>query len=74
MDTQVITFTAHDRCDARCNAQALAKAQREGFEELLFCMHHVRQHENALIDNGWTVHVDVKTYESYRSALDVSPV
>lgn len=74
MDTQVITFTAHDRCDARCNAQALSVAQKEGFSDLMFCMHHTKAHEDALINNGWTVVTDDKTYESYRSALDVSPV
>lgn len=72
MDTYI--SNAHDRCDARCNSQALGKATKEGVAELMFCMHHIRQHEDALMTNGWTVITDEKTYDSYRGALDVSPV
>ncbi|WNN93682.1 hypothetical protein SEA_CALLINALLBARBZ_32 [Arthrobacter phage CallinAllBarbz] len=37
-----------DRCD-RCGAQAFVKATLPGAHPLLFCGHHYRKHEPALL-------------------------
>lgn len=51
-----IEFTALDRCD-RCGAQAYVSATK--FElELLFCLHHGKQHNLALEVDGWTMGYD----------------
>lgn len=42
-----------DRCD-RCGARAYTIA-RKSDGELLFCGHHGRAHEPALIGDGWEV-------------------
>ena len=44
--TQVLT--AADRCD-RCGARAYLRVTLPGGGELLFCGHHGRAHEDALI-------------------------
>lgn len=46
-------LNAEDRCD-RCGAQAYFQIVKEK-KELLFCAHHGRQHEVALVLGGWTV-------------------
>lgn len=51
-----VEFSAQDRCD-RCAARALASADRDGME-LLFCMHHIKEHNLALEMSGWTVSFD----------------
>ena len=54
IDNPVLDFTAMDRC-SRCGAQALALAQHEEFGEFLFCGHHMRDHEDFLLDSGWEI-------------------
>jgi hypothetical protein len=51
-----IEFTALDRCD-RCGAQAYVSAQK-GKYELLFCLHHGKQHNLALECDGWLLSYD----------------
>jgi hypothetical protein len=41
-------LTAADRCD-RCGARAYLRVTLPGGGELLFCAHHGRAHEDALI-------------------------
>ena len=62
IDTEapMIEFSALARCD-RCGAQAYTAAQKEGYADLLFCLHHRRESFEALLDSGWTV---VDDYES----------
>ena len=40
-------LTASDRCD-RCGARAYVRVVLAGGGELLFCVHHARQHEDSL--------------------------
>jgi hypothetical protein len=40
-------LTGHDRCD-RCRAQAYVRVELYSGHDLLFCIHHYRQHESAL--------------------------
>lgn len=62
IDNPVLDFTAMDRCD-RCSAQALCLAQHEKFGELLFCGHHIRETEEALLDAGWELIYDGQQLE-----------
>lgn len=49
-------LTRQDRCD-RCGAQAFARATLPGEGGvLLFCGHHFRNHESALVDAGAQIH------------------
>lgn len=70
MSVETVSFTAHDRCD-RCGSQALMVAEKDGNADLLFCAHHTRRHEDALLAQGWTVTFDQATYESYRQPVAV---
>jgi hypothetical protein len=45
------TFTAFDRCD-RCGARAGVQVVLPSGGELLFCNHHGRRYETALIGYG----------------------
>jgi len=65
---ETASFDAYDRCD-RCGSQALALARKTGFTDLLFCGHHHRTHEDALITSGWAVVFDHSTYEGYRQPV-----
>lgn len=56
-----IEFNATDRCD-RCVGQAYAAYRREGLE-LLFCLHHSRQHNVALEVDGWQPFFDYAAIE-----------
>lgn len=47
-------LNATDRCD-RCAAQALNWVEVGG-GELLFCNHHMKEHEPAMAAAGYTVH------------------
>jgi hypothetical protein len=50
-------LVAADRCD-RCNARALAiasKAMDSKVFELLFCGHHLREHEPELAIKGFSI-------------------
>lgn len=48
-DVIIIPLTAHDRCD-RCGAQAYVRFAKDE-QDFLFCGHHARKHERALIDD-----------------------
>lgn len=50
---QPISLTKQDRCD-RCPAEAKVIA-KSGGSELLFCDHHARNHEVALVNAGWSI-------------------
>jgi len=55
---QVITrqpLNLSDRCDS-CAAQAFVAATMTSGSELLFCGHHYRKHEAALIAQGACIH------------------
>lgn len=65
---ETVSFDAFDRCD-RCGHQALALARKPGFSDLLFCAHHHRDHEDALITSGWAVVFDHSTYEGYKQPV-----
>lgn len=52
-DRQPLTLS--DRCDS-CAAQAFVAVTLNSGSELLFCGHHYRKHEAALIAQGVTVH------------------
>lgn len=66
----LIEFTAGDRCD-RCGAQAYTLARHDEFGELLFCLHHRREHVNALLDEGWEI---VDDYEAMSRLADNFPI
>ena len=53
MSTTTAELTRQDRCD-RCGAQAYVRATipNAGGTALLFCGHHFRKHELALISAG----------------------
>lgn len=51
-----VNLSAHDRCD-RCSAQAYAVYYKGGLE-LMFCKHHIREHNLALEESGWNVMFD----------------
>lgn len=52
---EVVSLSAQDRCD-RCGAQAYTIASRADVpSDLLFCKHHTRDVEPALLEQGWTV-------------------
>lgn len=61
----MVSFTAFDRCD-RCLAQAYVQASKKGHTELLFCVHHLKEFMDALIDTGWTLRWDEKVDDLYR--------
>jgi hypothetical protein len=56
-----IEFTANDRCD-RCGAQAYAAYRKEAYE-LLFCLHHAKQHNLALEVDDWQPFYDIAAIE-----------
>lgn len=47
MEDILAALTASDRCD-RCGAQALSYVETPGGGELLFCLHHAKEHLPAL--------------------------
>lgn len=49
-------LTAEDRCD-RCGAQAYVIVGFRG-RRLDLCNHHMAEHQDALIGDGWTVILD----------------
>jgi hypothetical protein len=57
--SETLTLLAVERCDA-CGAQAVSVAKRDGLSDLLFCLHHVKQHFDALRESGWTITSDVE--------------
>ena len=52
-----VELTGFDRCD-RCGQRAYCLARRDGLE-LTFCMHHGKQHNNALEADDWIVSWDL---------------
>jgi hypothetical protein len=66
LDFPLVEFTADDRCD-RCGAQAYTLAKHDEYGELLFCLHHRKNHADTLIDEGWTV---VDDYEAISRLAD----
>lgn len=55
MSTATPELTRQDRCD-RCGAQAYVRATLPGQGgDLLFCGHHFRAHESALVGAGASV-------------------
>jgi len=42
-----VALTAADRCD-RCGAQAYVRVTLQGGGELLFCLHHSKEHSDRL--------------------------
>ena len=63
----LIEFSAFDRCD-RCGAQAYTLARRADVNtDLLFCLHHRREHFDNLIDEGWEV---IDDYEAMSRLAD----
>lgn len=62
--TNLPALVIADRCD-RCRAQAFVRA-RKGDSILLFCGHHGRNHETALIIQGWDV-------EDFRHLINAAP-
>ncbi len=53
-DAPTAQLTRQDRCD-RCGAQAYVRATLPGGSDLLFCGHHFRAHEAALVGAGASV-------------------
>ncbi len=49
----VTLFTTQDRCD-KCNAQALMRATKGGYE-LLFCGHHGTAFLSSLEQQNWLI-------------------
>lgn len=56
-----IEFNALDRCD-RCGSQAYASFRRDDLE-LLFCLHHAKQHNLALECDNWQPFYDFTAIE-----------
>ncbi|MGI8888727.1 MAG: DUF7455 domain-containing protein, partial [Nocardioidaceae bacterium] len=50
-------FTALDRCD-RCGAQAYVRVELVSGGELLFCVHHAREHADKLQAVASSIHDD----------------
>lgn len=61
---EMVSFTAHDRCD-RCMAQAYVQAEKDGLTELLFCLHHIREFKTPLLAKGWTLRFDSAAEDLY---------
>lgn len=51
MNDTLVPLTGLDRCD-RCGAAALVRVVLREGGELLFCGHHGRMHQSALIEVG----------------------
>ena len=56
--TEPPALTTLDRCD-RCGARAKTRAVLLSGGELLFCGHHTREHQPALLEVGVTALTDV---------------
>lgn len=67
-EPQMEALTAFDRCD-RCRAQAFVRATKDR-RELLFCLHHIREHVDALMKSDWVLTGD----EAYLSILFPEPL
>lgn len=56
-----VELTAQDRCD-RCGAQAYVIYLKDGLE-LLFCRHHMIEHNVCLESEGWEAYYDYAALE-----------
>ena len=61
------SLTAADRCD-RCGAQAYVRATLLTGGELLFCVHHAKEHRPALEANGAVFHDESRRLDSPATA------
>jgi ABC-type tungstate transport system permease subunit len=72
VETETFKATAHDRCMAGgCGAQALVLAML-GDTDLLFCVHHSRKHDLALIAAGFRILRDEEGIEALAGAPSIS--
>lgn len=60
-------LTAADRCD-RCGAQAYVRATLLTGGELLFCVHHAKEHRPALEANGAVFHDESQRLDASATA------
>jgi hypothetical protein len=58
-----------ERCDG-CGARAVAAASKEGFSDVMFCFHHIKDNREELLDVGWTVTDDGAMYEALGLKID----
>ena len=59
-DAQALLFDAGATC-SRCTAAPLVKYSHEGLElDLPFCGHHATKHQQALLDQGFVISVDLR--------------
>lgn len=65
---EAVIFDATMRCDG-CNARAIAVAQKSNKSDLLFCLHHLKKHYDALLEDGWYVIEDYEALEAMNPAL-----
>lgn len=61
-ELELISLTANDRCD-RCIGQAYTIARKDGFNDLLFCNHHLRESRDALMAQGFRIIEDLTARE-----------
>lgn len=61
-ELELISLTASDRCD-RCIGQAYTIARKDGFNDLLFCNHHLRESRDALMAQGFRIIEDLTARE-----------
>lgn len=64
-------FTALDRCDRGISERAYYRVTKDDME-LMFCIHHYKQHEYALASGGWSVECDEVSASALAKPLDVS--
>lgn len=62
-------FSALDRCD-RCGAQAYVRVELVSGGELLFCVHHAREHADKLQQVAATIHDDSERLTTPPTASD----
>jgi hypothetical protein len=60
-------LNAADRCD-RCGAQAYVRARLLTGGELLFCVHHAKEHRPALEANGAIFHDESRLLDAPATA------
>lgn len=56
---EAYVFTALDRCDAECSAQAYHRCVKDGLD-LLFCNHHYQKFEEKIFLDGFEIQSDVQ--------------
>lgn len=58
-EKEIYSFTALDRCDAKCQAQAYHRCTK-GESDLFFCNHHYEEYKEQLFVSGFDVESDAK--------------